>query len=90
MSPAHRSNRVYCCNNNIAIINAGVDHAVATHPHKIGGGFVADKLFVQVNTPFHIIICCGAKPCCVGGGYILLFKLLAAPVAGGEKFFLLP
>ena len=52
------------------------------HSDEIGGWFVADELFVEVDAAFGIII--GRRPESggVGGLHLLLREVLGAPIGG--------
>jgi hypothetical protein len=72
---------------NIPVMNTCIDHAVAGNPHEESGRFVPDELFIEVNTPFHVIISSSSKSCGIGGWNIELLKLFTAAVTGFKKSF---
>ena len=41
----------------VAVVDAGAGHGVAAHPQEKGAGGMADQLFIQIDSHFHVVIC---------------------------------
>ena len=73
----------------IAVMNAGIDHRLATDAQKEGAGGMADELFVQVDPHLHVVIGGGGKSC--GDPFTSQWqKTSGAPGLQGQQWLALP
>ena len=46
----------------VTVVDAGTGHGVAAHPQKKRAGGMADQLFIQVDSHFHVVVRRGREP----------------------------